>query len=291
MFSKKSTTNSTEIYSTDIKKVKELIKNADSVVIGAGAGLSASAGLLYSGERFTNNFADFINKYNLPDMYSAAFFEYESKEEFWAYFSRHIYHNRYKEITSETYKNLLSLVCEKNYFVITTNVDHMFQKNGFKKDRLFYTQGDYGLFQCSVPCHNKTYDNKEQVMKMIHAQKDMKIPTELIPLCPVCGKDMTTNLRKDNSFVEDEGWHEAMHRYENFMHKNIDKSIVFLDLGIGFNTPSIIKYPFWQMTYDNKHATYVCINLTDSYAPKEINSQSILINEDIDKALNDILAC
>ncbi len=289
MFSKNSTTNSTESYYTDIVKIKSCIKSADAIVIGAGAGLSASAGLMYTGKRFTKNFPDFIKKYNLPDMYSAAFHNYESEEEFWAYFSRHIFLNRYEEAQNDTYKTLLSLVNDKNYFVITTNVDHMFQKNGFNKERLFYTQGDYGLFQCSVPCHDKTYDNKELIIKMLNEQKDMKIPSELIPLCPVCGKEMTTNLRKDNAFVEDDGWHKAMHRYENFMHENMNKNIVFLDLGIGYNTPSIIKYPFWQMTYNNKLATYACINLNDCYTPKDIMPQSILIESDIKKAINDLM--
>lgn len=285
MFSKKKTTLSTESYLEKIARIKGALQNADAVVIGAGAGLSASAGLTYGGERFQKLFPDYIKKYGFLDMYSAAFYPHKTHEEFWGYMSRHIYYNRYEQGINDTYKNLLSLVKDKNYFVITTNVDHLFQTTGFDKNRLFYTQGDYGLFQCSVPCHDQTYDNKEVIYEMVNKQTDFKIPTDLIPLCPKCGKLMTTNLRKDNAFVEDYGWHKAMDRYSDFITTNKNKKIVFLELGVGFNTPSIIKYPFWQMTFNNKDANFVSVNLDEDTCAKEIMDQSILIEEDIDKIL------
>lgn len=269
-------------------KIQSYIREADAVVIGAGAGLSASAGLTYGGERFQRLCPDYIEKYGFTDMYSAAFYPHQTLEEFWGYMSCHIYYNRYKQEINDVYKNLLSIVQDKNYFVITTNVDHLFQTTGFDKERLFYTQGDYGLFQCSVPCHNQTYDNKALIYEMIEKQRDLKIPIELIPRCPKCNQPMTTNLRKDDRFVEDAGWHQAMHRYSEFITTNKDKKIVFLELGVGFNTPSIIKYPFWQMTHNNKQAIFISINKEDVPAAKEILPQSILVAEDINKVLNDV---
>ena len=268
-----------------IDEVKEKIRSAKTILIGAGAGLSTSAGYTYSGERFEKYFADFENKYGFHDMYSGGFYPYETEEEFWAYWSRNIYYNRYDQPESEIHKNLLKLVEDKDYFVLTTNVDHVFQNNGFDKLRLFYTQGDYGLLQCATPCHNKTYDNEEIIRKMISEQKDMRIPTELIPKCPKCGGKMTTNLRCDDKFVEDNGWHQAAYRYKKFLSSHIDDEIVLLELGVGGNTPGIIKYPFWQMTLDNPKATYICINKGEAVAPKQIASQSICIDDDIGEVL------
>ncbi len=281
MFSRTSTTSYTENYSEKIAKVRKLIEDSDAIIIGAGAGLSAAAGLLYSGERFNKLFPDFIERYHLKDMYSAAFYQHDTLEEHWGYWSKHIYHNRYKAEINSTYNDLLKVVEGKNYFVITTNGDHLFILNNFDKKRLFYTQGDYGLFQCTVPCHKKTYDNKELITQMVHRQNDLKIPSELIPYCPLCAKPMTVNLRMDNTFVEDEGWHDANKRYDDFRKETFGKKVLFLELGIGYNTPSIIKYPFWQMTYDNKNATYISINLSEEKVPKEIINQSITIKGDI----------
>ena len=268
-----------------INEVKEKISSAKTVLIGAGAGLSTSAGYTYSGERFEKYFADCEAKYHFHDMYSGGFYPYETEEEFWAYWSRNIYYNRYDQPESEVHKNLLKLVEGKDYFVLTTNVDHLFQSNGFDKLRLFYTQGDYGLLQCATPCHNKTYDNEEIIRKMISEQKDMRIPTELIPKCPKCGGKMTTNLRCDDKFVEDNGWKQAAYRYKKFLSSHIDDEIVLLELGVGGNTPGIIKYPFWQMTLDNPKATYICINKGEAVAPKQIASQSICIDDDIGEVL------
>lgn len=268
-----------------IKLLKQVLEQAEAVVIGAGAGLSAAAGFTYSGERFTKHFADFENKYGFQDMYSGGFYPYKTPEEYWAYWSRYILVNRYMDSPFSVYENLLSLVKDKNYFVLTTNVDHCFQKAGFDKSRLFYTQGDYGLFQCSVPCHNKTYDNEKIIREMAAVQNDMKIPSDLIPRCPVCGKPMTMNLRSDNKFVEDDGWRAAAARYEHFVKKYADGNILFLELGVGFNTPGIIKFPFMRMTAANKRARYVCINKDEVYIPQEIKNQSIGISDDIKKTL------
>ena len=290
MCSKKKTTNSTEATSEKVTKLLELINEADAVVIGAGAGLSTSAGLNYGGERFQRLFSDYIERYQLTDMYSAAFYEHKTEEELWGYWCKHIYHNRYAAELDDTYKNLLELVSKKNFFVITTNGDHLFRLNNFPKDRLFYTQGDYGLFQCAKGCHNKTYDNHETIIEMIEKLDDLKIPTELIPHCPVCHGSMTVNLRKDSFFVEDDGWNQALARYEKFLKDNLQKKVLFLELGVGFNTPTIIKYPFMQMTYRNKNANYVCINLSNITCPKEIESQSLFISDNISEIIQACVA-
>lgn len=265
--------------------LRQRIKSAEAILIGAGSGLSTSAGLTYSGERFEKNFADFIAKYHYPDMYSAAFQPYASPEEHWAYWSRHIYWNRYAQDAGRPYSDLLSLMQGKEYFVLTTNVDHCFQKAGFDKQALFYTQGDYGLWQCAKPCHKKTYDNEEEVRRMVAEQAGMRIPSELIPHCPKCGAPMTNNLRCDNAFVEDEGWRLAARRYEGFLHRHKNASVLFLELGVGGNTPGIIKYPFWQMTYQNEQAFYACVNKGEAAAPQEIQQRALCVNEDIGEIL------
>ena len=274
-----------EDYETSIARLKKALDEADAVVIGAGAGLSTSAGFVYNGERFKKHFSNFAEKYGFNDMYSGGFYPYQTPEEFWAYWSRYIFVNRYTDAPKPVYNELFELVKGKDYFVITTNVDHCFQKAGFDKKRLFYTQGDYGLFQCSVPCHDKTYENEETVRRMVEEQKDMRIPTELIPKCPVCGKPMTMNLRSDDKFVEDEGWHEAAERYENFLRTRKGK-VLFLELGVGYNTPVIIKYPFWNMTAKNPDATYTCINYGEAVCPEDIKDRAICIDGDIGGALH-----
>ncbi len=270
-------------------RLKYEIENADAVLIGAGAGLSASSGFTYSGSRFHRYFKDFEEKYGFHDMYSGGFYPYRTLEEYWAYWSRCIQINRYEKIPGRVYEFLYQLVYSKNYFVITTNVDHCFQKTGFDKKRLFYTQGDYGLLQCSVPCHKKTYDNRELVDIMIKSQNNMRIPTELIPKCPKCGKPMTMNLRSDDNFVEDEGWHKAAGRYEDFLRRYRDSRVLFLEIGVGYNTPVIIKYPFWRMTARNPNAVYACLNNGEAVCPREIQSQSICINGDIGEILQKIV--
>ena len=288
MFSKIQTTKSTESFSDNIKTLKCEIDTANAIVIGAGAGLSTSAGFDYAGERFEKYFSDFQKKYGITDMYSGGFYPYDTLEEYWAWWSRHILVNRYDCPVGKPYSDLLKLVKDKDYFVLTTNVDHQFQRAGFDKKHLFYTQGDYGLWQCSKSCHYKTYDNEEAVRAMAEQQKNMKIPAELIPKCPVCGAPMTMNLRCDNSFVQDEGWYKAANCYEDFIRCHSNSHILFLELGVGMNTPVIIKYPFWQMTAQNSSAVYACVNLRESYCPNEIARQSICLQGDIGNILNTI---
>lgn len=288
MFLRNLITTSTESYSEQISRLKNEIKNADAIVIGAGAGMSTSAGLTYDGERFEKYFSDFHKKYGISDMYSGGFYPYEALEEYWAWWSRHIYINRYDITAGKPYVDLLNIVKDKDYFILTTNVDHQFQIAGFDKKRLFYTQGDYGLWQCSKACHDKTYDNEGTVRLMVKTQKNMKIPSDLIPNCPVCGAPMTMNLRCDNSFVQDKGWYAAASRYEDFIRRHKESHILFLELGVGSNTPVIIKYPFWKMTAQNPKSTYVCINYGEAITLDAIKEQSICINKDISAVLNDL---
>lgn len=290
------------ITNEEIIKLHEILDSAECVVVGAGAGLSASAGFSYSGGRFKKYFSDFEAKYHFHDMYSGGFADFSSLEENWAYWSRFIYINRYMDAPLPAYEKLLELVRGKDYFVITTNVDHCFQKAGFDKKRLFYTQGDYGLFQCCVPCHKKTYDNEEIVRKMLISQgfgfkdsenrKDgeiifpenplkMEILSELVPHCPVCEKPMSMNLRCDGTFVEDDGWHEAAKRYQDFLEKHKNARTLFLELGVGGNTPGIIKYPFWNLVHQNKNAFYASLNMEKEEIPIEIKARSVLIKGDI----------
>ena len=286
MFSKILTGASTHGCSAQIERLKTALRECDAVVIGAGAGLSTSAGFDYTGERFEKYFSDFAGKYGIRDMYSGGFYPFPAKEEFWAYWSRYIFINRYMDAPKPVYENLLKLVQGKDYFVITTNVDHCFQKAGFDKKRLFYTQGDYGLFQCSEPCCDETFDNEAAIREMMDRQRDMRIPSELIPACPHCGRPMTLNLRSDDSFVEDEGWHRAAERYENFLRTRAGQRILFLELGVGYNTPVIIKYPFWQMTAKNPAAVYACINKGQAICPNEIENRSLCIDADIGNTLS-----
>lgn len=288
MFSKTATTNSTNSCCDKIEQLKHELASADAILIGAGSGLSTSAGFTYAGKRFEENFSDFIGKYGFQDMYSAGFYPFGTLEEYWAFWSRHIFINRYQDAPKPAYDDLWMLVKEKDYFVLTTNVDHCFQKAGFDKQRLFYTQGDLGLWQCSKPCHNKTYDNEPIVRKMVAGQKNMRIPSELVPHCPVCGAPMTMNLRVDHAFVEDDGWHKAAERYQGFIRRHKGLHILYLELGVGGNTPGIIKYPFWQLTFQNTNAVYACINLSEAYCPAEINKQSICIAGDIGDILKNL---
>ena len=281
MFSKIWTKKSTNDCSGPIDTLRQVLNHADAVVIGAGSGLSTSAGFTYDGERFEQYFADFAAKYGIRDMYSGGFYPYSSLEEHWAYWSRYIYINRYMDAPKPVYDDLLKLVQNKDYFVLTTNVDHCFQKAGFDKKRLFYTQGDYGLFQCSEPCCRETFDNEAVIRQMMERQEDMKIQTELLPVCPHCGKPLTMNLRSDDKFVEDEGWHRAAERYSEFLRRHEGQNILFLEIGVGYNTPVIIKYPFWRMTAKNPNAFYACINQGQAVCPPEIQRQSVCIHADI----------
>lgn len=272
-----------------IERLFEEIEKADAILVGAGSGLSTASGLTYSGPRFEKYFGDFKRKYGITDMYSGGFYPFATPEEYWAWWSRYIYVNRYDIKPGKPYFDLLALVEGKDYFVLTTNVDHQFQLAGFDKTRLFYTQGDYGLWQCSRPCHQKTYDNEETVRKMFHEQKDMRIPSYLVPRCPKCGAPLTMNLRCDETFVEDEGWRLAAARYLDFRKKHRKSHLLYLELGVGMNTPSIIKYPFWDGVMENKKAVYTSINVDKPFVPYEIASRSILLSEDIGTIFQELL--
>ncbi|MFS9274623.1 Sir2 silent information regulator family NAD-dependent deacetylase [Streptococcus mitis] len=288
MFLKKMMKESTKDYLEQINDIVKNLEKADAVLIGIGAGLSASAGLTYYGERFDNYFSDFKEKYGIEDMYSGGFYPFATKEEYWAWWSRHIFINRYEAPVGQPYIDLLDIVKHKDYFILSTNVDHQVQKAGFDKKRLFYTQGDYGLMQCSVSCHYTNYDNKDLIYQMVESEKEMKIPSNLIPTCPRCGAPMTNNLRIDNRFVEDEGWHKAQKRYSEFLEENSKKAIIYLELGVGMNTPGIIKYPFMKMTYANPKATFITLNQETFKYPDELSNQLIQLDGDIGKNLQAI---
>ena len=286
----------------NIAKLKYEIETADAIVIGSGAGLSTSAGLTYSGERFGKYFFDFATEYGIRDIYSGGFYPFPDEETRWAWWARHIYFNRFIDPPKPVYQDLLALVKDKDWFSITTNVDHQFQRAGFDKKRLFYTQGDYGLFQTVDGRNGKTYDNEEWVMKAMAAQRfvrdadgvfrvpedgniAMRIPTELIPRCPDDDSEVTMNLRADDSFVEDEGWHRASDAYYEFLRRHENLHVLYLELGVGANTPVIVKYPFWQMTMVNDKAIYACINYGEAFCPGEIKDRSICIDADIGEVL------
>ena len=288
MCSKMWTSKSTGSSWDEMERLKKALEEIDAVVVGAGAGLSTSAGFVYGGERFQQYFSDFEAKYGFHDMYSGGFYPFPTPEEHWAFWSRNIYVNRYLDPSKPVYSDLFQLIKNHDYFVLTTNVDHCFQKAGFDHQRLFYTQGDYGLWQCSKPCHLKTYDNQSAVRQMLSQQRDMKIPSALLPRCPVCGAPMSMNLRADDTFVEDEGWHRAAARYTHFLQTRASGPILFLELGVGYNTPSIIKYPFWQMTARNERAVYACVNQGQAVCPREIQPQSICIDGDIGAVLKEL---
>ena len=270
-----------------LAKAFDAINDADYVLIGAGAGFSAAAGIEYSGKRFDENFQDFIEKYGVTDMYSATFYPYETQEEKWAHWARHVYVNRYSVGKTKLYEQLLDLVKDKDYFVLTTNVDHQFWINGFEDERIFATQGDYGLMQCEKACHNKLYSNRELVFEAIEKTKDCMIPSELVPTCPVCGGNMEINVRKDNFFVEDEKWHEMYGNYSRFLEKiEEEDKLVLLELGVGFNTPVIIRYPFEQMTHDNPNVTLIRLNRSHAQAIPENKDKTISFDEEISEILD-----
>lgn len=271
-----------------IFRLSDAIRQAEAIVVGAGAGLSASAGFVYDGARFQRYFADFEEKYGFHDMYSGGFYPFPNQEAYWAYWSRFIWVNRYMDAPKPVYRDLLALVKEKDYFVLTTNVDHCFQKNGFDQKRLFYTQGDYGLFQCSVPCCQETWENEPMVKEMLVRQKNMGIPPELIPRCPRCRKPLTMNLRADDKFVQDQGWYQAAERYEAFLQRHQTGRVLYWELGVGFNTPGIIKYPFWHLAGKNPHAIYACVNLGQAFCVDRIQGQTICINRDIGTVLKEL---
>ena len=305
MFEEFRRTRKAESQEENLARLRTALQEADAVVIGAGSGLSTAAGYTYAGERFEKYFSDFREKYGITDIYSGGFYPYHRLEEYWAWWSRHIWVNRYAPIPKDTYAELYRLVEDKDYFVLTTNVDHCFQRAGFDKRRMFYTQGDYGLWQCSLPCHDKTYDNEDTVRQMLISQgysisenkelllpEDvtpmMAVPTELVPRCPRCGERMEVNIRKDRYFVEDEQWRKERERYEKFLNEVKDRKIVFLELGVGFNTPTIIRLPFEKMVASLPSATLVRVNLSYPELMAKIENKSVVIADDIGKTIAEI---
>ena len=277
-----------EEYNKRISEVKNLINKADYILIGAGAGLSTAAGLDYSGKRFEDNFGEFIEKYHFTDMYTAGFYDFNTEEEKWAFCAKHMYLNDIGIGATKLYKDVLNLVKDKKYFVITTNVDDQFYKAGFDKEKVFAMQGSFKYIQCSKACHNKLYDATDLVKEMINKTKDCKIPTELVPVCPVCGEKMEVNVRIDANFVQDENWYKQDKRYGEFLDKSQDKNLLLLEIGVGFNTPGIIRFPFEQMVYDNVNTHLVRINKDYAFASKEIEDKTILFNEDTNKIVEDL---
>ena len=274
--------------SEKIERAKNWIKNADAILIGAGAGLSTSAGLEYAGKRFENNFKDFIQKYHFTDMYTAGFYDFHTEEEKWAFGAKHMYVNDIGIGTTKLYKDVLELMKNKKYFVITTNVDDQFYKAGVDKAKVFATQGSYRYIQCKEACHNRLYDATELVKEMVEKTKDCKIPTELVPICPVCGEKMDVHVRVNANFVQDDDWYKQDEKYGEFLDNTKDKNIVLLELGVGFNTPGIIRIPFEQMTYQNANWKLIRINKNESSTFLDINDKSILIQGDI-KEIVDLL--
>lgn len=281
--------DTTGAYESELDRLSQALEKADAVLVGAGAGLSTSAGLDFAGERLQKYFGDFVEKYGMTDMYSGCFSAFESREERWCYWTRWAWINRYQDIPKDTHKKLLSLIGDKDYFVLTTNIDHTFQRSGYPKDHLCYTQGDFGLFQCSVPCHAETYDNYEQLKAMMEQQENMRVPAELIPRCPYCGAEMDFNLFWDNRFVRDEGWHIAYSRYENWLEKHERGRILYLELGVGFNSPGVIKFPFWEMVRQNPDAVFASVNLTAPTYPVSIEDRSVVLSRDIDEVIGKLL--
>lgn len=289
MYSKEKTMSNMKNYYDQISDLAGRIQSADAILIGAGSGLSTADGFTYDGDRFQVHFSDFIEKYGFTDMYSAGFYPYPTPEEFWAFWSRYIFINRFDQEPGSLYHMLYSLIHKKDYFILTTNVDHCFQRAGFDKCRLFYTQGDYGLWQCSLPCHDKTYENETAVRKMLAAQREMKIPSAMIPRCPICGRQMAMNLRIDESFVEDEGWHKARSCYQQFLEKNQQSNLLLIEIGVGNNTPGIIKYPFWQIAAANSCSYLISLNLNDQIMPNNMKSRSAAIKKDIKQIIYDLV--
>lgn len=286
MVSSQWTTTSTGDFSECVDRIADAISGADAVLVGAGAGLSTAAGFSYAGKRFDDNFADFRDAYGITNMYSGGFYPFPDQESLWAWWSRSILLNRYDCPVGKPYLDLLHLLRGREYFVLTTNVDHQFQRAGIDRDRLFYMQGNYGLLQCSRPCHQATYDNEELVRQMAERQNDLRVPSELVPRCPRCGAPMAPNLRCDDTFVEDANWHAAARRYDEFLNRHRRDRIVLLEVGVGGNTPAIIKYPFWRMASENRNATYVQLNKGEVLVPSQLERQSVILDCDAAEALS-----
>lgn len=268
-----------------MERAKAALREADCVLIGGGAGLSAAAGLEYGGKRFQSQFAPFIRKYGLTDMYSAGFYPFPTQEEKWAYWAKHILVNRYDPPAAALYAALRRMAGGTDFFVITTNVDGQFAKAGFPPEKLFATQGDYRYLQCARGCHDRLYDNEALVREMAAHTVNCQIPSELVPRCPVCGGRMAVHLRCDPYFVQNNAWYDAQNRYEQFLRHAAGRRVVLLELGVGYQTPVIIRYPFEQITFQNKKATLIRLNRDDPGGAKENAARTIAFNEDMTEVI------
>lgn len=276
-------------YEEQIKMAAEAVAKAQYILIGAGAGLSAAAGLTYSGRRFKDNFQEFIEKYGMTDMYSACFYPFPSEEARWGYWSKHVYENRIAPDALPLYKKLYGLVKDRKYFVLTTNADHQFYKADFGEEKIFATQGDYGLIQCMKGCHKMVYDDIDMMRQMHQARKDCLVPSYMVPRCPVCGGPMNMNLRCDQYFVEDEAWHAAERRFCAFLDECRNQKTVLLELGVGFNTPTIVRFPFERLAAGKRNMTLIRLNLEEAIVPESLGMRAIGINADIRRSVEDML--
>ena len=275
-------------YESRIENARKVINEADYILIGAGAGLSTAAGLEYSGDKFKNNFGDYIDKYHFTDLYTATFYDFRSQEEKWAFWARLINLNRYNKEPLKLYSEIFDLVKHKEHFVLTTNVDAQFEIAGFNKDNIFATQGDYGMLQCSKACHNKLYSNKELVEKWLKDTNDCKISSDEVMYCPVCNEEMDVNLRKDSYFVEDDYWYKQNDKYSEFLNKIKGKKVALIEIGVGFNTPGIIRFPFEQLVKENEYYTLIRINKEHSESWNDLGNNLIAFNEDTNKIIEDL---
>ena len=274
-----------------IERARTLLEGADRVLVGAGAGLSAAAGLRYDGERFHRGFAPFIERYGMTDMYSAGFYPFPSEEDRWAYWARHVWANRYEPPALPLYRCLLEAIHGKEWFVLTTNVDAQFEKAGFDPARIFAVQGDYGFNQCARGCHDSLYPNRELVEDILAAADEgdpTRAPSGLVPHCPVCGGPMAAHLRIDGAFVENAAWHDARERCLRFAEGVRDERTVLLELGVGWNTPSIIRLPFDRLA-TSCDAPLVRLNRDDARVPDGREGRAAGLQGDIAELLPQIL--
>ena len=275
-----------------IKQGKELIDEADAIVVGIGSGLSAAGGLNFTNEDLVKQF--------YPEYYELGFkcifdiislywsMDRCSPEQFWSFWARHIKEIRFDPPVTKPYEDLAKILKNKNYFVINTNVDGQYEKSDLDKERVFAPQGNYSLLQCSLPCSNDVYDDKEIIERMVKNMPDkFHIRTEDVPKCPHCGRFLIPNLRSGANFVE-KPHIKKRKEYQKFIEDNVkdDKKIVFLEIGVGFNSPGVIRTPFNYMTYEIPNAKLIRINLNDPNVPHEIKSKTIIIQDDIKKVLS-----
>lgn len=281
-------------YEEQIMQAADMIQKADYVLMGAGAGLSTAAGAVYGGTWFEKNFKEFKEKYGngpyMQDMYSAGFHPYPDEESFWGYWSKQAILGGIDLDVTPLYKDILKLLKDKRIFCLSTNADGQFQKAGYKEEQIFCTQGDYFHIQCQKACHQRTYNAVKLFKQMDQARKNCQIPTYMVPKCPICGGPMTMNLRCDQYFVQDEAWYQAEKRFGDFLNEALksQKNLLLLELGVGFNTPTIIRFPFEKLVKENKQVNLIRLNLNEAVIPESIEQQAVGINKDIKQTIKDL---